>query len=70
MTEASETRPAKRRPRGLSLPVLARSADSAFGIGEPNEAAAALAEAFWPGPLTLVLRRTGRSLAWALGEGA
>jgi L-threonylcarbamoyladenylate synthase len=59
---------AKRRPHGLSLPVLARSADSAFGVGEPNAAASALAEAFWPGPLTLVLRRTARSRTWALGE--
>jgi tRNA threonylcarbamoyl adenosine modification protein (Sua5/YciO/YrdC/YwlC family) len=59
---------AKRRPAGLSLPVLSSSADQAFSVAERTEAAAALAARFWPGPLTLVLRRSSLSGAWYLGE--
>src|SRR5919201_5872324 len=43
---------AKRRPSRLSLPVLAATSEEAFELGEPGRSAAALAEAFWPGPLT------------------
>ena len=32
-----------------------------------SEAAQALADAFWPGPLTVVLPRTDRSRSWELG---
>jgi L-threonylcarbamoyladenylate synthase len=59
---------AKRRPAGLSLPVLAESAGQAFAVAERTEAATALADRFWPGPLTLVLRRGPLSAPWYLGE--
>jgi L-threonylcarbamoyladenylate synthase len=59
---------AKRRPAGLNLPVLAATAREAFELGIPNASARALAEACWPGPLTMVLKRTGRSVGWELGE--
>jgi L-threonylcarbamoyladenylate synthase len=59
---------AKRRPARLSLPVLTESADQAFSVAERTEAAVALADRFWPGPLTLVLHRSPMSGAWYLGE--
>ena len=59
---------AKRRPRGLSLPVLASSADEAWSLGSRTPEAGRLAAAFWPGPLTLVMARTDRSRPWDLGE--
>jgi tRNA threonylcarbamoyl adenosine modification protein (Sua5/YciO/YrdC/YwlC family) len=61
---------AKRRPRSLSLPVLAASADQAWLVSAAGEPAKRLAEAFWPGPLTMVLPRTAWSLDWSLGEAA
>jgi tRNA threonylcarbamoyl adenosine modification protein (Sua5/YciO/YrdC/YwlC family) len=61
---------AKRRPTELALPLLAPTARVAFELAEPNASALALALAFWPGPLTLVLPRTDRSRPWALGEAA
>jgi tRNA threonylcarbamoyl adenosine modification protein (Sua5/YciO/YrdC/YwlC family) len=36
-------------------------------VAKASPEAQALSAAFWPGPLTLVLRRTDRSAAWALG---
>src|SRR5439155_18621642 len=57
---------AKRRPARLSLPVLTSSVPEAFELGIPTPGAAALAEAFWPGPLTMVLARTERSAPWRL----
>lgn len=49
---------AKGRPRFNPLIVhVARSGD-AWRLGVPNALAWRLADAFWPGPLTLVLRRT------------
>ncbi len=59
---------AKRRPSGLNLPVLAATVEAAWDVGAPNDRAMVLARAFWPGPLTLVLPRTGRSTAWELGD--
>jgi len=59
---------AKRRPLGLSLPVLTGSVDQAFSLVEPAAGAAALAASFWPGPLTLVLTRSTLSAPWYLGE--
>lgn len=59
---------AKRRPVDLALPVLVPSASAAFEVAERSEDAAALAEAFWPGSLTLVLARTSGSAAWSLGR--
>ena len=59
---------AKRRPRGLSLPVLAATADAAWELGVPDDRAIRLAAALWPGPLTMVVPRSERSEGWALGE--
>jgi L-threonylcarbamoyladenylate synthase len=59
---------AKQRPLDLNLPVLAGSASAAWEVAEPSPAARALAAAFWPGPLTLVLPRTERSRPWHLGS--
>src|SRR5215471_9599883 len=49
---------AKSRP--AFNPLIAHAADAAAAqrLGRLNDAAAALAEAFWPGPLTLVLAKT------------
>ncbi|TMK85607.1 MAG: threonylcarbamoyl-AMP synthase [Actinobacteria bacterium] len=59
---------AKRRPSGLNLPVLANSAESAWEVARPDRRARRLAEAFWPGPVTLILPRTERSRGWELGR--
>jgi L-threonylcarbamoyladenylate synthase len=59
---------AKRRPGTLNLPILTESAEEAWLVGERSQTAEQLAERFWPGPLTLVLRRTDRSRMWELGE--
>lgn len=59
---------AKRRPAGLNLPVLAPSPEEALELVVANEVARRLAAAFWPGPLTMVLPRSGRSKSWQLGE--
>lgn len=61
---------AKRRPRGLSLPVLAADATTAWTIARRTPIADALAAAFWPGPLTLVLPRADAARSWQLGEDA
>jgi L-threonylcarbamoyladenylate synthase len=59
---------AKHRPAGLSLPVLAATAEAALELGAADARAARLAEALWPGPLTMVLTRSGRSADWWLGD--
>jgi L-threonylcarbamoyladenylate synthase len=59
---------AKRRPTGLTLPVLAATAEGALDLVVRNEMAALLAEAFWPGPLTMILPRARRSRDWQLGD--
>jgi L-threonylcarbamoyladenylate synthase len=59
---------AKHRPTGLNLPVLASTTDVAWEIGEPADVGRRLAQAFWPGPLTMVLGRTERSSPWWLGD--
>lgn len=59
---------AKRRPRGLNLPVLAPSARVALSLVRGGEAADRLARRFWPGPLTLVMGRSRLTLEWRLGE--
>jgi L-threonylcarbamoyladenylate synthase len=61
---------AKRRPTGLNLPVLCPNEAAAWDIAVRAEAADRLARAFWPGPLTMVLRRTERSRSWWLGDRA
>lgn len=48
---------AKGRPADRAIAVLLASAGQAPGLAEWPPAAAALAAAFWPGALTLVLRR-------------
>ena len=58
---------AKRRPRGLTLPVLVGSRQDASSLGVVEARAEKLAERFWPGALTLVLPRTERSRFWDLG---
>lgn len=47
---------AKQRPNNKALPVFVRNIDEAKKIVEFNEKALLLAEEFFPGPLTLVLR--------------
>lgn len=61
---------AKGRPRSLNLPVLAPDSLTAWRVGRPNAAATALAGAFWPGPLTLVVPRAAGSGGWSLGDRA
>jgi L-threonylcarbamoyladenylate synthase len=61
---------AKGRPLELSLPVLASTTEMAWDLATPTPAAERLAQAFWPGPLTMVLSRTERSRSWWLGERA
>jgi L-threonylcarbamoyladenylate synthase len=58
---------AKERPRDLALPVLAASVDDAARIAAFDARATRLAEAFWPGTLTIVLPRSERSRMWDLG---
>jgi L-threonylcarbamoyladenylate synthase len=48
---------AKQRPADLELPVLVASAEDAAALGDLGPAAVALIERFWPGALTLVVRR-------------
>src|SRR5690349_6096665 len=48
---------AKLRPAGLALPVMAATPDEALLLGAAGAEARALASSFWPGPITLVLRR-------------
>ena len=47
----------KGRPDSKPLPVLGQGAGSLAAVAEFDNRAAALAAEFWPGPLTLVLRR-------------
>jgi L-threonylcarbamoyladenylate synthase len=58
---------AKRRPRGLELPVLCPTQIQAHDIASFDDRADALARGCWPGALTLVLRRTDASRGWELG---
>src|SRR5262245_16546561 len=48
---------AKGRPKFNPLIVHVPDADAAFSLGVPTDAARRLSQKFWPGPLTLVLRR-------------
>jgi L-threonylcarbamoyladenylate synthase len=58
---------AKRRPRALELPVLVPTREAAERIAELDDRAHGLALRFWPGPLTIVVRRSGASAGWELG---
>jgi L-threonylcarbamoyladenylate synthase len=57
---------AKARPSGLALPVLVADVDQARTLATLDERAEALAAAFWPGGLTIVLARH-RPLTAAIG---
>jgi L-threonylcarbamoyladenylate synthase len=59
---------AKRRRRGLTLPVLVASVERARALARFDERAHRLAEGLWPGALTLVLPREDASRSWELGE--
>jgi tRNA threonylcarbamoyl adenosine modification protein (Sua5/YciO/YrdC/YwlC family) len=59
---------AKRRSRELTLPILVASMEQARSVAALDDRAETLAGRYWPGPLTLVLRRTARSRGWDLGE--
>jgi tRNA threonylcarbamoyl adenosine modification protein (Sua5/YciO/YrdC/YwlC family) len=49
---------AKRRPRGVTLPVLVAGLDQALSLAGPvSQGALALMRRFWPGPLTVVVAR-------------
>jgi L-threonylcarbamoyladenylate synthase len=61
---------AKRRPADRAIMLLLADADQAFELADWPPAAAILADAFWPGGLTLVLRqRAGLDLPAALTGG-
>lgn len=49
----------KGRPHGSPIPVLGRDITMLERLVEFNKTAASLAEEFWPGPLTLVLKDKG-----------
>ena len=58
----------KRRPAGHPVIVHFASADAAFGWAhEVPESAWKLAKAFWPGPLTLVLKRSHKAQDFVTG---
>jgi L-threonylcarbamoyladenylate synthase len=59
---------AKRRPQGLALPILVSTPSEASEVAVVDGSAAAVTGAgFWPGGLTIVLRRTQGSAGWDLG---
>jgi tRNA threonylcarbamoyl adenosine modification protein (Sua5/YciO/YrdC/YwlC family) len=58
---------AKGRPRDLTLPVLVATVEEARRAAVFDGRAARLADACWPGPITIVLPRTERSRGWDLG---
>lgn len=61
---------AKGRPRFNPLISHVSDVEAAFTLGQGTLAARAVAEAFWPGPLTLVLRRAERCpIAWLTSAG-
>lgn len=61
---------AKGRPRFNPLISHVPDVETAFALGQATAAARTVAEAFWPGPLTLVLRRTEDCpIAWLTSAG-
>lgn len=58
---------AKERPPDLTLPVLVAAPGDARHLAVFDARADRLADALWPGPLTLVLPRTSDSAPWNLG---
>lgn len=61
---------AKARPRDLTLPVLVADIGAAMAVAAFDRHARSLADAFWPGGVTLVLPRTQASRGWDLGSEA
>jgi L-threonylcarbamoyladenylate synthase len=59
---------AKGRPRDLNLPVLVADRTDAARVGLLDDRGRRLADEFWPGGLTVVVRRTEASRGWNLGE--
>ncbi|MCL4422956.1 MAG: L-threonylcarbamoyladenylate synthase [Actinobacteria bacterium] len=57
----------KGRPPSLDLPVLVEDLGRARNLGVFDALSLALAERFWPGPLTLVVRRSNVSSSLHLG---
>ncbi len=49
---------AKNRPRHMAIPVMVAEPDRATDVARPLPGFWALAEAFWPGPLTIILPKT------------
>jgi L-threonylcarbamoyladenylate synthase len=49
----------KGRPKAMPIPVLVRDLEMAKSIAEPTPAAERLAERFWPGALTIILKVSG-----------
>ena len=58
---------AKHRPRDLTLPVLVGNTTQGRAIARFDDRAERLAQALWPGPLTIVLPRSPASDGWDLG---
>jgi L-threonylcarbamoyladenylate synthase len=59
---------AKRRPRSLTLPILCADLSRAEEVAIIDDRARSLAERFWPGGLSMILRRGDRSGSWDLGD--
>jgi tRNA threonylcarbamoyl adenosine modification protein (Sua5/YciO/YrdC/YwlC family) len=61
---------AKGRPQDRTLPVLCATVEDARRLARFDERADRLAEALWPGPVTLVVPRSDASAGWDLGGDA
>jgi L-threonylcarbamoyladenylate synthase len=59
---------AKRRSRGLTLPILAATVEDAAGVAVFDARARTLSAHFWPGGLTMILPRAPRANDWDLGD--
>lgn len=59
---------AKRRSRGLTLPILAAAVEDAASIAVFDARAWTLGGHFWPGGLTMILPRAPRANDWDLGD--
>ncbi|HEV8065066.1 MAG TPA: L-threonylcarbamoyladenylate synthase [Acidimicrobiales bacterium] len=57
----------KGRPESLALPVLVATVEEAETLGVFGPGERALARAFWPGPLTIVVQRAATAASWRLG---
>ena len=60
-------RMAKQQSPAVPIPVAAGSIEMANGIAKLSNLASDLANAFWPGPLT-ILTRSQPSLTWSIGD--